>query len=77
MNRKVWSTEEKTAMFLEMIRQDESMDVICIRHGVSVSQADRLQEQFLAGGTRCADRQARKEGGVVLLRIRILLEVTS
>ncbi len=60
-NRKIWSTEEKTAIVLEIIRGGESIAAICTRHGVSASQAYLWQEQFLAGG--CAalvDRLGRK-----------------
>lgn len=61
MNRKVWSTEEKTAIVLEMIKGDESMAAICTRHGVSASQAYHWQEQFLAGGRAAlVDRRGRK-----------------
>lgn len=60
MNRKVWSTEEKTAIVLEMIKGDESMAAICTRHGVSASQAYHWQEQFLAGGRAAlVDRRGR------------------
>jgi len=61
MNRKIWATEEKTAIVLEMIKGDESMVAICTRHGVSASQAYRWQEQFLAGGRAAlVDRRGRK-----------------
>jgi transposase len=61
MNRKIWSTEEKTAIVLEMIKGDESVAAICTRHRVSASQAYRWQEQFLAGGrSALADRRSRK-----------------
>jgi len=61
MNRKIWSTEEKTAIVLEMIKGNESMAAICTRHGVSASQAYRWQEQFLAGGrATLVDRRGRK-----------------
>ncbi len=61
MNRKVWSTEEKTAIVLEMIKGGGSMASICTRHGVSVSQAYRWQEQFLAGGRAAlVDRRGSK-----------------
>ena len=61
MNRKIWSTEEKTAIVLEMIKGNESMAAICTRHGVSASQVYRWQEQFLAGGRAAlVDRRGKK-----------------
>jgi len=61
MNRKIWSSEEKTAIVLELIKGDESMAAICTRRGVSASQAYRWQEQFLAGGRAAlVDRRGRK-----------------
>lgn len=61
MNRRVWSSEEKTAIVLEMIKGGESMASICTRHGVSASQAYRWEEQFLAGGRAAlVDRRGRK-----------------
>ncbi len=60
MNRKVWSSEEKTAVVLEMIRGLDSDAAICARHGVSATQAYRWQEQFLAGGRAALyDRRTR------------------
>jgi len=61
MNRKIWSTEEKTAIVLEIIRGGESMAAICTRHRVSASQAYRWQEQLLEGGRAAlVDRRGRK-----------------
>ena len=62
MNRKIWSNEEKTAIVLEIIRGNESAAGICVRHGVSATQAYRWQEQFLAGG-RAALADKRTRGG--------------
>jgi transposase len=60
MNRKIWGTEEKTSIVLEMIKGIDSTAAICARHGVSATQAYRWQEQFLAGGrSALADRRAR------------------
>jgi transposase-like protein len=60
MNRKIWSSEEKTTIVLEMIRGLESVAAICARHGVSATQAYRWQEQFLAGGrSALTDRRTR------------------
>ena len=61
MNRRIWSKQEKTVIVLEMIKGGESMAAICTRHGVSVSQAYRWQEQFLAGGRAAlVDRRGSK-----------------
>ncbi len=58
MNRKKWSNEEKVTIVLEMVKGEESMASICVRHGVSASQAYRWQEQFLDGGrTALADKR--------------------
>jgi len=60
MNRKIWGTEEKTAIVLEMVKSLDPVAVICTRHGVSATQAYRWQEQFLAGGRAAlADRRTR------------------
>ena len=50
MNRRIWSNEEKATIVMEMIKGKESVAAICVRHGVSVTQAYRWQEQFLVGG---------------------------
>ena len=60
MNRKKWSNEEKVTIVLEMVKGEESVASRCVRHGVSVTQAYRWQEQFLDGGrTALADRRQR------------------
>jgi len=60
MNRKKWSNEEKVTIVLEMVKGEESIAVICVRYGVSATQAYRWQEQFLNGGrTALADRRQR------------------
>ncbi len=41
MNRDTWSSEEKTAIVLEMIRECESMAAICTRQRLNASQASR------------------------------------
>ncbi len=41
MNRKLWSSEEKVSIILEIIRGDETAASICTRHGVSATQAYR------------------------------------
>ena len=62
MNRKIWSNEEKTTIVLEIIKGEEAVAAICVRHGVSATQAYRWQEQFLAGG-RAALSDKRTKGG--------------
>lgn len=60
MNRRKWSNEGKVTIVLEMVKGEESIAAICARHGVSVTQAYRWQEQFLAGGRAAlADRRQR------------------
>lgn len=60
MNRKKWSNEEKTTIALEMIKGIDSVASICTRHGVSVTQAYKWQEQFLSGGRLALSDQRRK-----------------
>lgn len=62
MNRKIWSTEEKTAIVLEMIKGEESVAAICTRHRVSATQAYRWQEQFLAGGRSALSARRGRKG---------------
>jgi len=50
MNRKLWSSEEKVSIVLEIIRGDEPAASICTRHGVSATQAYRWLDRFLEGG---------------------------
>ena len=50
MNRKLWSSEEKVSVVLEIIRGDEKAASICTRHGVSATQAYRWLDRFLEGG---------------------------
>ena len=50
MNRKLWSSEEKVSIVLEIIRGDETAASICTRHGVSATQACRWLNRFLEGG---------------------------
>ena len=50
MNRKLWSSEEKVSVVLEIIRGDESAASICTWHGVSATQAYRWLDRFLEGG---------------------------
>ena len=60
MKRRIWSNEEKATIVMEMIKGKESMAAICVRHGVSATQAYRWQEQFLAGGRAAlADKRTR------------------
>ena len=50
MNRKLWSSEEKVSIVLEIIRGDEPAASICTWHGVSATQAYRWLDRFLEGG---------------------------
>jgi len=50
MNRKLWSSEEKVSIVLDIIRGDEPAASICTRHGVSATQAYRWLDRFLEGG---------------------------
>jgi len=61
MNHKLWSTEEKATIVLEILRGDESASAICTRHGVSATQAYRWLDRFLEGG-RCALTDKRTKG---------------
>jgi transposase-like protein len=60
MKRKKWSNEEKTSIVLEMIKGVDSVASICVRHGVSATQAYKWQEQFLAGGRASLSDKRRK-----------------
>jgi len=62
MNHKLWSTEEKATIVLEILRGDESASAICTRHGVSATQAYRWLDRFLEGG-RGALTDKRTKGG--------------
>lgn len=62
MNRKAWSTEEKTAIVLEMIRGNEPVRTLCARHAVSAIQAYKWREQFLAAA-REGLKDKRAKGG--------------
>lgn len=68
MNHKLWSTEEKATIVLEILRGDESASAICTRHGVSATQAYRSNrlfewlDRFLEGG-RGALTDKRTKGG--------------
>ena len=45
MNRKLWANEEKVVIVMEILRGDEPAVVICIRYGVSATQAIQLTEK--------------------------------
>jgi len=65
MNRRIWSTEDETAIVLEIIRGDESMAAICTYHGVRASPAYRWQEQLLAGGPAALVDRRGREGAII------------
>ncbi len=44
MKRKLWSSEEKIAVVMEIVRGNESAAEICTRHGVSATQVYRWLE---------------------------------
>ncbi len=78
MNRRKWSNEEKVTIVLEMVKGEESIATICARHGVSVTQAYRWQEQFLAGGRAAlADRRGRGSHDPVADENRCLKELAG
>lgn len=52
MNRKIWSTEEKLSVVLEMLRGETSVTEICLRHQVAVSQAYHWRDIFLEHGKK-------------------------
>ncbi len=62
MNRKLWSSEEKVAIILEILRGDEPAAVICTRHGVSATQAYRWLDRFLEGGRKVLTDKRTKRG---------------
>lgn len=62
MNRKIWSSEEKTGIVLELLRGKDSAAAICARHGVSAVQALRWREQFVFGG-KAVLRDKRSKNG--------------
>ena len=66
MNRKLWSSEEKTAIVLEILRRDESAAAICTRHDVSATQAYRWLDRFLEGGRGALTDKRTKRGRDVL-----------
>ncbi len=62
MRRKLWSNEEKVAIVLEIVRNNESAAAICTRYGVSATQAYRWLDRFLEGGRAAlTDRRTRRE----------------
>lgn len=62
MNRKSWSSQEKTGIVLELLRGEESQAAICARHSVSPVQALKWREQFIAGGTSALRDKRSKNG---------------
>ena len=78
MNRRIWSNEEKVTIVLEMLRGEESAAAICVRHGVSATQAYRWEEHFLAGGRAAlADRRTRGSRDLVADENRRLKELAG
>lgn len=66
MNRKLWSTEEKATIVLEILHGDETAAAICTRHGVSATQAYRWFDRFLEGGRGALTDKRTKMGRDVL-----------
>ena len=52
MNKQEKSVEEKAAVVLEMLKGKESVDDICKRHQVSITDAYRWCALFLEGATK-------------------------
>jgi transposase-like protein len=52
MNRKIWTTEEKLGIVIEMLKGGDSVTEICHRHQVSATQAYGWRGQFLEGGKK-------------------------
>jgi transposase-like protein len=52
MNRKIWTTEEKLGIVIEMLKGGDSVTEICHRHQVSSTQAYGWRGQFLEGGKK-------------------------
>ena len=78
MNRKLWSSEEKVAIVLEILRGNEPAAVICSRHGVSGIQAYRWLDRFLEGGrTALTDRRTRRGRNPLLDENRQLKELAG
>ena len=67
MNRKLWSTEEKATIVLEILHGDETAAAICTRHCVSATQAYRWLDRFLEGGRSALTDKRAKIGRDVLV----------
>jgi len=66
MNRKLWSTEEKATIVLEILHGDETAAAICTRHCVSATQAYRWFDRFLEAGRGALTDKRTKIGRDVL-----------
>ena len=78
MNRKLWSSEEKVSIVLEIIRGDEKAASICTRHGVSATQAYRWLDRFLEGGRGAlTDKRTRRDHNPLLDENRRLKELAG
>ena len=78
MRRKLWSNEEKVAIVLEIVRNNESAAAICTRYGVSATQAYRWLDRFLEGGrTALTDRRTRRGRNPLLDENRQLKELAG
>ena len=78
MRRKLWSNEEKVAIVLEIVRNNESAAAICTRYGVSATQAYRWLDWFLEGGRAAlTDRRTRRGRNPLLDENRQLKELAG
>ncbi len=78
MKRKLWSSEEKVAVVLEIAHGNESAAGICIRHGVSATQAYRWLDRFLEGGRGAlTDKRTRRGRDPLLDENRRLKELAG
>ena len=78
MRRKLWSNEEKVAIVLEIVRNNESAAAICTRYEVSATQAYRWLDRFLEGGRAAlTDRRTRRGRNPLLDENRQLKELAG
>jgi len=77
-NRRAWSSEEKAAIVLEVLRGQESVSATCARHGVSAVQVYQWRDGFLEAGRKgLADKRTKKGRDPVLEENRRLKELAG
>jgi len=78
MNRKVWSSEEKIAVALEILRGKDSMAAILTRHGISATQAYKWRDQFIESGRQgLKDKRTKNGRDPILTENRRLKELVG